>query len=167
MLESIFSRRSVRRYQDKPVESEKLEEVLKAGMYAPSAKNQQPWHFIVCDDKKVIEEVKNLHSYAVSLATAPIAILVCGDTKLEFLEGFYHVDCSAAIQNMLIAAKELGLDTCWMGIFPKEDLEESFSKYFNLPENVKPHSMIALGYADQNIPMPERFDKTRIHFNKW
>lgn len=167
MLDTIFNRRSVRKYLDKPVSDGDLQTILKAGMYAPSAKNCRPWHFIVCNNKDSVKEVRELHSYGVSLETAPVAIIVCGDTKLEFMENFHLTDCAAAVQNILLASKELGLDTCWMGIYPKIDLIDSFSKHFGLPENIKPYAMIALGYGAQDLAMPNRFEEDRIHFNEW
>jgi nitroreductase len=167
MLNAIYKRRSVRLYLDKPVPKDILEEILKAGMYAPSAFNKQPWHFIVCDKEKTVREVRELHHFTQSLETAPVAIIVCGDTELEYMPNFYPSDCAAAVQNILLAAKDLGLDTCWMGIYPSSELEESFSKHFELEENIKPYAMIALGYGNQNIPIPERYNPDKIHYNKW
>lgn len=167
MINTIYNRRSVRKYLDKPVKEDDLNEILKAGMYAPSAVNKQPWHFIVIKDKKILNDIKNIHPYSTSLQTAPIAIIVCGDTELEFAKDFYLSDCAAVTQNILLAAKELGLDTCWMGIFPWEKLTEDFEKYFKLPANVKPYSVIALGYGAEEKARPERFDKSKIHIDKW
>lgn len=167
MLDTIYDRRSVRKYQNKPVQDETLNEILKAGMYAPSAVNKQPWHFIVIKDPKVLSDVKNLHPYATALQTAPLAILVCGDTNLEFAQNFYLTDCAAVTENILLAAKWLGLDTCWMGIYPWEKTTNDFSAYFKLPENIKPYSLISLGYGAETKERPERFNKDKIHVDKW
>ncbi len=167
MLDTIYDRRSIRKYLDKPVDEKTLNEILKAGMYAPSAVNKQPWHFVVITDKGVMRDVKNLHPYASSLQTAPVAIMVCGDTKLEFAPNFYLTDCAAVTENILLAAKWLGLDTCWMGIYPWEKTMKDFSDYFKLPENIKPYSLIAVGYGAEAKSRPDRFDESKIHINKW
>ena len=167
MLDTIYSRRSIRKYLDKPVDEKALNEILKAGMYAPSAVNKQPWHFIVIKDKKILSDVKAIHPYASSLQTAPVAILVCGDTELEFAPNFYLTDCAAVTENILLAAKWLGLDTCWMGIYPWKKTINDFSRYFKLPENIKPYSLIALGYGAETREQPERFNIAKIHTNKW
>lgn len=166
-IDTIYNRRSVRRYIDKSVSSDLIEEVLKAGMFAPSGYNKQPWHFVVFDDKEIIKEIKSMHPYASSLSTAPICIMVCGDTEKELAIGFYQVDCSAAIQNILLASKDLGLDTCWMGIYPWQEVVEAFANRFQLPANVEPFALISLGYSDVQQECPNRFDETKIHYNKW
>ena len=79
----------------------------------------------------------------------------------------YITDCSAATENILLAAKALGLDTCWLGIYPHKDMQEAFSKEFNLPKNIIPFAAIALGYGDEKKERPERFDAKKIHYNKW
>ena len=167
MLDTIYDRRSIRKYQEKPVEEKLLNEILKAGIYAPSAVNKQPWHFVVITDKEVMRDIKNLHPYASSLQTAPVAIMVCGDTNLEFAQNFYLTDCAAVTENILLAAKWLGLDTCWMGIYPWEKTMKDFSDYFKLPENIKPYSLIAVGYGTETKSRPDRFDESKIHINKW
>ena len=167
MLDTIYDRRSIRKYLDKPVDEKTIAEILKAGMYAPSAVNKQPWHFIVITEKTVMRDIKNLHPYAASLETAPVAIMVCGDTALEFAPNFYLTDCAAVTENILLAAKWLGLDTCWMGIYPWEKTINEFSDYFKLPDNIKPYSLIAVGYGAEKKECPERFDVSKIHVNKW
>ena len=166
-IDVIYDRRSIRNYLDKSVNQDLVQEVLRAGMFAPSGYNRQPWHFVIFDDKLQIQKIKEMHPYASSLATAPVCIMVCGDTEKELAPGFYQVDCSAAIENMLLAAKALGLDTCWMGIYPWEDLMESFAKTYSLPTHIKPFALISLGYAASKIERPNRVDETKVHYNKW
>ena len=108
-----------------------------------------------------------MHPYATALETAPVCIMVCGDTEKEMATGFYQVDCSAAIENMILAAKALGLDTCWMGIYPWEETMAAFTKHFSLPENIKPFALISLGYSEVKLERPKRYDSSRIHYNKW
>lgn len=166
-IDTIYDRRSIRKYTEKPVNPDLVDEVLRAGMFAPSGCNKQPWHFVVFNEKELINEVKTMHPYASPLATAPVCIMVCGDTAKEMSKGFYQVDCSAAIENMLLAAKALGLDTCWMGIYPWEETMAAFTKRFKLPENIKPFALVSLGYGDEKKERPRRYDSSRIHYNKW
>lgn len=166
-IDTIYDRRSVRKYLNKPVNSDLVEEVLRAGLFAPSGYNRQPWEFVVFNEKEIISEIKSMHPYATSLATAPVCIMVCGDTEKELAEGFYQIDCSAAIENMLLAAKELGLDTCWMGIYPWGEVMNNFSTHFQLPVNIKPFALVALGYGAETHERPKRNDASKIHYNKW
>lgn len=166
MLDAIYSRRSIRKYETRPVEDEKVTEVLKAAMYAPSARNCRPWHFIVADDREVLEKIMEVHPYSKMLETAPVCIMVCGDTALE-APGYHVVDCAAATQNILLAAKELGLGTCWLGVTPRPERIEPLAELFALPENIIPFALVALGYPAEEPERPERFDSTRIHKNKW
>ena len=164
---NLVERRSVRKYLDKPVNPDLVDEILRAGMFAPSGCNKQPWHFVVFDEKQLVLEIESMHPYASALATAPVCIMVCGDTQKEMAKGFYQVDCSAAIENMLLAARALGLDTCWMGVYPWEEVMEKFSKRFDLPSHVEPFALISLGYAQSRQERPKRYDSSRIHYNKW
>lgn len=166
-IDTIYDRRSVRKYIDKDVNPDLVDEILRAAMFAPSGCNKQPWHFVVFNDKELIKEIKAMHPYASALASAPVCIMVCGDTEKEMATGFYQVDCSAAIENMLLAAKALGLDTCWMGIYPWEETMAEFSNRFNLPQNIKPFALISLGYFDTKQERPKRYDSSKIHYNEW
>ena len=166
-IDTIYDRRSVRKYTDKEVNPDLVDEILRAGMFAPSGCNKQPWEFVVFNEKDLIKEIKKLHPYATALETAPVCIMVCGDTQKEMAKGFYQVDCSAAIENMLLASKALGLDTCWMGIYPWAEVMQAFSKRFNLPENIEPFALISLGYAESKQSRPKRYDSSKIHYNKW
>lgn len=118
MLDTIFNRRSIRKYLDKPVEEDKLRTILRAAMYAPSARDCRPWHFIVVKDRGMIERFMQLQPYSKMLAQAPVLILVCGDQGREAAPGYFMEDCGAAVQNLLLAAHELGLGACWLGIAP-------------------------------------------------
>ena len=166
-IDTIYDRRSVRKYIDKEVNPDIVDEILRAGMFAPSGCNKQPWHFVVFNEKDLIQEIKAMHPYASALSTAPVCIMVCGDIEKEMAPGFYQVDCSAAIENMLLCAKALGLDTCWMGIYPWEETMADFTKRFELPQHIKPFALISLGYAENKTPRPKRYDSSRIHYNKW
>jgi nitroreductase len=166
-IEAIKTRRSIRRFKNKAVNPEKLGTVLEAGMYAPSARNEQPWHFLVITKESLMESIMKVHPYANMLTQAPLAILVCGDLKLELSPGYWPIDCSAATQNMLLAAHALGLGAVWLGVHPRQERKEAIRKIFNLPVHIKPFALVALGYPDETKEMPLRFDKSRIHYNAW
>ena len=166
-MNAVSKRRSVRKYSDLPVTDSEIEEILRAGMSAPSAGNQQPWHFIVIRDRAVLDKVPEINPYSKLLEHAPVAILVCGDTRLEKYEGFWVQDCSAATENMLIQIAAMGLGGVWLGFYPMKDRVEGIKKLFNLPKEVYPLSMIALGHPAEKPEPADRFKKDRIHYEKW
>jgi nitroreductase len=166
-LEAILSRRSIRRYTGQPVSGEQVEELLKAGMSAPSAGNQQPWQFIVITDRKLLAEIPRFHPYASMLPHAKVAILVCGDLQAEWFQGYWVQDCSAATENILIAAHAMGLGAVWLGIYPREERVKALQKLLNLPEHIVPLSLISIGYPAEKKPPADRFDPSRIHHNGW
>ena len=166
-LEAIMTRRSIRKYTDQPVSDELIEKLLEAAMMAPSAGNQQPWQFVVVQDKVTLSKIKDFHPYAGMAAKAPLGILVCGDTSLEKYPGFWVQDCSAAIQNLLLAAHAEGLGAVWTGIYPEMDRVEGCRKIFSLPENIIPLAFIPIGYPDQNPSSKSRFQAERVHKEKW
>jgi len=166
-LDAIRTRRSIRKYQDKPVPEELIEKLLAAAMYAPSACNAQPWQFVLLQDRKLLREVPKIHPYAAMAAQAPLAILVCGDTSLEISPGYWAIDCSAAVENLLLAAHALGLGAVWTGVYPQQDRVEGFRRLLGLPKNVIPHSLIPLGYPAEQPPQEERYRPERIHRNGW
>ena len=164
-MEAIFTRRSIRKYTSDPIPENVMEEVLRAAMIAPSAGNAQPWQFVVITDRKILDAIPEYSQYAAMCRHAPAAVLVCGDLSLEKFPGYWVLDCSAAIQNMLLAARALGLGTVWTGIHPMEDRSAAFSKHFNLPDNVKPHSLVVMGWPDAEFKRQDRFKPERIHVN--
>ena len=112
-LTAIHTRRSIRKYTDQPVTPEQVRTLLAAAMAAPSAGNQQPWQFVVVTDKDLLAQVGLLHPHVHMAPKAPLGILVCGDTRAEKYAGYWVVDCSAAVQNLLLAAHDLGLGAVW------------------------------------------------------
>ncbi len=166
-MKAIFERRSIRKYQNKAVPKELIDKIISAGMAAPSARNQQLWHFIILDDRKLLEEIIEYHQYASVLKECPIAIVVCADLLLEKTEGFWIQDCSAATENMLLEATCLGLGSVWLGIYPREKRVEGVQKIFSLPSNVVPLSIVVLGYSLESPKKENRYDTNKIHYNKW
>lgn len=166
-MEAIKARRSIRKYRQDPVEEEDLIPLIRAAMYAPSAGNQQPWEFIIIDDKSLLEQIALKHSNAHMLAAAPAAVLICADLSREKHEDFWIQDCAAATQNFLLAAHDRGLATCWVGVYPRENRVKDINKIFDLPSKIIPFSLIAVGKPAEEIATPDRFDSSRIHKNTW
>lgn len=167
LYSGLISRRSIRSYSGETISQAQIEALLKAGMYAPSARNTQPWHFLVVDDKEVLSDFSAFHPYAKMLPEADKAILVCGDTILENAPGYWMVDCANATQNILLAAHAKGLGAVWLGIYPREDRMKASIELFNLPGHIRPLALVALGVPKDLPETPERFLPDRIHYNKW
>jgi nitroreductase len=166
-MEAILTRRSVRTYKNKEISDELINDLIEAGISAPSAGNQQPWHFIILDDHKIIDKIPNFHPYSSMLSNAQIAIIVCGDLDIETNKGFWIQDCSAATENILIAARANGLGSCWLGLYPREDRVNGIKSLLKIPENVIPLSLISLGYPVIKQDKVNRYNSSRIHKNKW
>ncbi|MDY6845586.1 MAG: nitroreductase family protein [Chloroflexota bacterium] len=166
-LEAIFTRRSVRDFKHEPISEEDLNDLLKAGMQAPSARNEQPWHFIVIDDRELLHAIPKFHPYAKMLMDAPLAILVCSDHKLEAKRASWLLDCSAATQNILLAAHAKGLGAVWLGIYPDENRVNGMQELLSIPTDVHPVSLVAVGHP-ASMPEPEdRYKQERVHRNRW
>jgi len=167
LMEAILTRRSVRKYIKKEVSKDKIQEILKAAMSAPSAGNQQLWHFVVINDTKILAEIPSFHVHAKMLKDAAFAILVCGDLDLEKHKDMWVQDCAAATQNILLAVRDLGLGAVWLGIFPRENRVTGMKNLTNLPENVMPFSLVSIGYPAEKQEQLNRFKNSRIHYNIW
>ncbi len=166
-LQAIQKRRSVRAFTDKVLGLDQIHVLLQAAMAAPSAGNAQPWRFVVVDDRAVLAAVPAIHPYAAMAAKAPAAILVCGDLAAEKYPGFWVQDCSAAIQNMLLAALDQGIGAVWTGIYPEQERVQKFTELFALPDSVIPLGLVVLGYPAQNPAAQDRFDAAKVHRNRW
>lgn len=166
-LENILTRRSIRSFTDKEISSELIDKLLEAAVAAPSAGNQQPWNFIVVDDKSVLKQITEYHPSSKMLNEASHAIVVCGDLHKEKHPGYWIEDCSAATQNILLAAHALGLGAVWLGVYPVKERVENVIRHFKLPENILPLSIIALGYTDVSGKKIDRYKADIIHYNKW
>ncbi|GAB4171595.1 MAG: nitroreductase family protein [Calditrichia bacterium] len=167
IIESILSRRSIRKFYDKPVDNELINIILKAGFNAPSAGNQQPWHFVIINDRKILDEIADFHPYAKMARQTPQAFLVCGEPALEKHPGYWPVDCSAATENMLLAIHALGLGGVWVGVYPREERMKEITRICNLPDHIKPFALIPFGYPAEEKPPANRFIPDRIKYNRW
>ena len=165
VLSTILNRKSVREYSDKEISQDIIDNLLKAGMSAPSSRDRRPWHFIVVSDKAILEELGNQLNTASCLKDANKAIIVCGDEDLS--DNCWFLDCSAAAQNILIAAESMGLGAVWTAVYPYEDRAEIVNKTFNLQKNIRALTIIPLGYPlNENMPK-DKFDASRVHYDKW
>ena len=167
-MRNILTMRSIRKYAAQPVEEEKIKLILRAAMAAPSARNLQPWELIVLTKRETLDELVNFSPHVKMLKEAPLAIVVCGRTDEETgSPDWWVVDCSAAVQNALLAAHALGLGAVWLGVHPRCDRQEALQNFLRLPVNVKPHSMIALGYPAEQKEPANRFREERVHREAW
>ncbi len=166
-IEAILSRGSIRKYTSEHVPDQVVSELLEAAMAAPSARNEQPWHFVVINERKILDEIPKFHPYSQMLKQAPLAILICSDEKLERHKDYWVQDCSAATKNLLIAAHAKSLGAVWLGIYPREERVEGMRKLLDIPEHVIPFALISIGYPAERKPPANRFDESRIHYNKW
>ena len=166
-LEAIYTRRSIRKFSAEPVKETDLEKILKAAMCAPSANHETPWHFIVVKDRKLLEEIPKISRWAQMASQAALAIIVCGDRNLETGKGYWPLDCSAATQNILLAAHSLGYGAVWTAVYPDDEKIGLVSKLFNIPKNVIPLCIVPIGRPDQKPAAAERYDESRVHADRW
>lgn len=167
----IFKRTSVRSYTDQPVTKEQIELLLRAGMAAPSACNAQPWEFIVVQNRETLIKITEIQPYSQMLKEAPLAIVVCADktrtpAMLPDLQA-WPMDCSAATQNIMLEATELGLGSVWLATYPIEEISKPIGELLNLPQTIAPFAMIAIGYPAGEVHPKDKFNPERIHWEKW
>jgi nitroreductase len=166
-LEAIRTRRSIRRYTDEPVSDEAVRALLEAAMRAPSAGDERPWHFVVIRDRATLAAVAKVHPYGHMAAHAAVAVLVCGDLAEESHRGMWVQDCSAATENLLLAAAALGLGAVWCGVHPRPDREDGLRKVLGIPAGVVPFALVPIGHPAETLPPEDRYDPTRIHADRW
>lgn len=168
VLDNIATRTSIRDYEARKVEKEKIEKMLRAAMAAPTAMNKQPWHFVVVDKRDVLDALAEVNPYAKMLKKAPLAIVVCGDTD-KMIEGggrdFWIQDASAATENLLLAAHAMGLGAVWTGAYPSEERCKGISGALSLSDNLIPLNMIVIGYPAENPQPKEKFKEENISYN--
>ncbi len=165
-MNSIFTRRSVRSFTAKKVEADKIEIILKAGMQAPSAGNQQPWEFYVIEDKDKLFKLSEFSLYATPLKNATLGIVVLGNTDRLKFHDYLDQDLGACTQNILLEAVNQGLGAVWLGSKGSER-EDFVRNFLNLDNNLVPFAIIALGYPkdDDANTFTDRFEKKWIHFD--
>lgn len=167
VLTAIKTRQSIRRFTSQPVEEDMITTMLCCGMYAPSAKNKRPFHFVVIRDRAVLSELALLNSQASMLEHAAGAILVCGDKNLEGTKEFLYADCAAATQNILLSIHGLGLGGVWCGVASNSDWRKLIIDTMELPIKLEPFAVIAYGWPHEKKGLCNRWDKNKIHYDKW
>jgi nitroreductase len=168
VIETIYKRRSIRNYLDKQVDKVMIITLLKAATAAPTAANCQPWEFIVIDEAEKLSELKDKLIFA--RYNAPVAIVVCGNMKLSFKgpnQEMWVQDCSAAIENILIAATSIGLGSVWIGIYPLESNIKALKKILNMPEYVTPLGIVYVGYSAEEKEGRTRFNEKRVYWQEY
>ena len=166
-MEAILTRRSIRKFKSDAMPEETVKILLEAAMSAPSAGNQQPWHFIVITDRQILDGITQVHPYAQMLKEAPLAIAICGDMEKQIHEGYWIQDCSAATENLLLAAHDRALGAVWLGVYPREPRVNGVRQILKLPEFVTPLSIVALGMPAEDKPPAYRFLPERVHKDCW
>ena len=169
VLENIHARKSVRQFTDEPVSQEHIETMLKAAMAAPTAVNYQPWRFVVITERARLDAMAEVLPYAKMLKQAPLAIVVCGETT--WFEGrentYWQQDCSAATQNILLAAEALGLGAVWTGVYPNMELARPRAEFLGLPGTVQPLCCIPIGHHDGTTQPKDKWKPENIHYERW
>jgi nitroreductase len=168
-LAFIFGRRSIRAYQKKRIPEEMVEALLRAAMAAPSAVNKNPWRFIVLRDKKRLAAIAQGLPNGKMLGECSVGIVVCGDLEVAHDKqiGYLLQDCSAAIENLLLAAHILGLGACWLGVYPRDDRVAHLRNLMSLPDHVLPISCISIGFPAENKESRTRYSPDCVHYEKW
>lgn len=165
MLKFINTRRSVRKWLDKPVNNQDVHDIIEAGMNAPSAGNEQAWQMILLTDKDILNKISEFNQNVSIIKNAPVAILVCGDLIAEKYQGYHVHDCSAATENMLLAIHAKDLGGVWGNVFP--DNITRIRMLLGLPEHVIPFSIVIFGYPETPSKYQTRFNKDKLHLNGW
>lgn len=163
----IFKRQSVRRFGDEKVSEDKIENLLKAGMQAPSACNAQPWEFIVLDKKEDLEAVSQMHQFAKPALGASHLIITLGNLNESKVNGMIQQDLGACNENILLQATHEGLGAVWLGFYPIEDRTLKLKEYLNIPDYCIPFSVICVGYPTHEGKVKLRYDKSKVHFNRY
>lgn len=165
MIDMILTRRSIRKYNDEPVSREHQEQIARAGFAAPSARNAQPWHIVMVDDRDTLKRLADAHPYGKMLAGAGLGIAVVGDPSIS--DAYWVQDCSAMTQNILLAAHGLGLGAVWLGCYPREDRVAEIRDILGIPESMQVLSLIAAGHPAESKPPRDDMKEERLHYNKW
>lgn len=166
-MDIINKRRSIRSYRDKQVEKEKIEQLLRAAMQAPSAYNQQAWEFMVIENKETLQRLSGMSPYATPLEKAPLAIIVLANQDNMKVPECWQQDLGAATENLLLEAVGLGLGGVWLAVAPFDSRISHIKDMFSLPDNIIPYAVIAVGYPVDEMQFIDRYDKTKVHFETW
>jgi nitroreductase len=167
LFDAIHGRRSIRHFSAGTVGDEVVHTILSAAMSAPSAGNEQPWHFIVVRDRSILAALSSAHPYAEMVQHAALAVLVCADMKIVKHRDYWPADCAAATQNILLAVHALGLGSVWVGVYPREARMAEVRRVITLPDDIIPYSLLPIGIPAENKPPEDRYKPERTHEDRW
>lgn len=163
-LQIIFSRRSIRAYTDQPIDEADVQSLFEAGMAAPSASNQKPWHLVLVTDKDKLQALSDMHRYGKMLPGAAAAIVVCGDPSIS---SWWVQDCTAVTENILIAAVGLGLGAVWLGCHGDPQRVDAVRSILGMPSDIGVLSIISIGHPAETKEPRTQYDPARVHVNQW
>ncbi|MFO8050936.1 MAG: nitroreductase family protein [Thermoplasmatota archaeon] len=164
MNDPVLSRRSIRSYKDREIDKEAMEYILTAGDAAACARGKRSWHFIVIQDRELLDRIPLFHPYSKMIREAPAAVLVCALPSVESDEGYRVQNCSAATQNMLIAANLKGIGSVWLGVYPNSERMEGMKELLGLSDEKVPFSLIVLGHPNEEKSPYTHYDPKRVSF---
>ena len=164
-IQTIFARRSIRKYTAEPVSETDIKMLLEAAMAAPSASNRKPWQFVVVAERQTLDRLAEVHPHGKMLFEATLCIAVCGD--LTEMERFWVQDCSAATENLLLAATALGLGAVWLGVYPREERVAAVRQVLGIPDTITPLNLISIGHPAEEKEPRTQYDEVRVHRERW
>jgi nitroreductase len=164
-IDWILQRRSIRKYTSEHVDKAVITALLKATMSAPSASNRTPWHFVVITNRKQLDRLADAHPYGKMLYDAPLCIAVCGDTATSEL--YWIQDCSAATENLLLAAARLNLGAVWLGVYPRQERVTKVKQLLQIPPHIIPLNLIAIGHRAEQKEARTQYTEEKVHLEKW
>ena len=164
-IKIIKNRRSIRKYNGNPISAEDIQTILECAMSSPTARNIQGWRFVVVDKKELLTSISQGIEHGKMCKDADKAIVVCYEIDDETSKLYWQQDASAATQTILLSATALGISSVWVAVHPRQEKAEFITELFNLPKNIKPLSIVALGYNDNYLKEADRFDKNKIVYN--
>jgi nitroreductase len=170
LLADIFNRKSIRKYTSEKVSKEQLETLVKAGMSAPSALNIQPWAFVAIDERSILDTLSRRLPYAKMLSQAQAAIVVCGDLGRaddDWQRDYWIQDCSAASENILLAATAMGLGSVWTAVYADLERIATVKEILKLPDHIIPLNVIPLGYPDGEFKPMDKWKPENLHWQCW
>ena len=164
-VQTVFARRSIRKYTAEPVSEADIKTLLEAAMAAPSASNRKPWQFVVVTERQTLDALAEVHPHGKMLFEATLCIAVCGD--LTEMERYWVQDCSAATENLLLAVAALGLGAVWLGVYPKQDRVTAVRPILGLPETITPLNLVSIGHPAEEKEPRTQYDEARVHRERW
>jgi nitroreductase len=164
LIQTIFARRSIRKYTSEPVGESEIKTLLEAAMAAPSASNSQPWQFVVVTDRKTLDALAEAHPYGKMLFQAPLCVAVCGEPAAS---AHWEQDCSAATENLLLAVAALGLGAVWLGVHPRTERVAAVRHVLGIPEGITPLCLLSIGHPAERKEPRTQYDEARVHRDRW